>query len=719
MRRKTWLGLGGICLLWCGVRGLAADDAPVMESPGRAVHRVTPSGQFPPDGRLHALRKLRDQYHPWTPPGTLAEWEAERDRIRTQLLVACGLRPLPEKTPLTPVVHGLVDRDDYTVERVFFASRPGVYVTGSLYRPKGFDGPRPAILHPHGHWANGRFYDAGEKGAREQMAAGAESELNAARFPLQARCVQLGRMGCIGFHYDMIGYADNGPLLHAEGFNDAEADLRSQNILGLQTWNSLRALDFVLSLPDVDPQRIGVTGASGGGTQTFVLGAIDPRPAVAFPAVMVSTNMQGGCVCENASYLRQGLNNVAYAACFAPRPLGMTGADDWTIDIETKGLPELKQVWGLYGQPDLVHAKCFPQFGHNYNRISRLQMYAWMNQHLRLGASEPIEERDFTPLTREELTVFTAEHPRPADALVAAQLRPRMTEESQLWYADLVERGAKDPAVYREVVGPAAEVLLGGPAARVEVQSVIAEDAQQVPTGKERRCTVTRGYCRRSGTSESIPWIRLDPAGKTAAEVTVWIDGRGKQVLFDAQGSPIPAVQKLLDQGQSVLSADLFLTGEYLATDVAASLRVNARFAGYTFGYNRPLISERVRDIVTVVALAQGAAEQPARTVHLVGTHAAAPWVLLARGQLREGVGRTLVDLGDFSFAGLTDTSHPDFLPGALKFGGLGGLLGLAGPVTVEIANAGERAKQELAPFTTLGGTIKYSQQRLTPANED
>src|SRR5262249_47508999 len=150
-----------------------------------------------------------------------------------------------------------------------------------------------------------------------------------ARYPLQARCAQLARMGCVVFHYDMVGNADSTAVAHAAGFTDADALLRLQSAMGLQTWNSVRALDFLTSLPDVDPRRIGVTGASGGGTQTFILCAIDDRPAVAFPAVMVCTQMQGGCVCENAPYLRQGTGNVEVAGLFAPKPLGMTGANDW------------------------------------------------------------------------------------------------------------------------------------------------------------------------------------------------------------------------------------------------------------------------------------------------------------------------------------------------------------------------------------------------------
>src|SRR5260370_42488118 len=135
--------------------------------------------------------------------------------------------------------------------------------------------------------------------------------------------------------------------------------------MGLQTYNSIRALDFLAGLPDVDPARIGVTGASGGGTQTFILCAIDDRPAAAFPAVMVSTAMQGGCICENCSYLRIGTGNIELAAIFAPKPLGMSGANDWTKQIQTKGLPELQALYRVLGAQVNVMAKAYPQYGHD------------------------------------------------------------------------------------------------------------------------------------------------------------------------------------------------------------------------------------------------------------------------------------------------------------------------------------------------------------------
>jgi dienelactone hydrolase len=196
------------------------------------------------------------------------------------------------------------------------------------------------VLCPHGHWKNGRFYRADDKTFERQRKAGAEKYDPSGRYPLQARCVQLARMGCMVFHYDMVGYADSVQLAHRPGLREAmcmpenwgyfspQAESRMQNMMGLQTYNSIRALDWFRDLPEVDPERIAVTGASGGGTQTFILCAVDPRPAVAFPAVMVSTAMQGGCTCENACYLRVGSGNIEIAALIAPRPLGMSAAND-------------------------------------------------------------------------------------------------------------------------------------------------------------------------------------------------------------------------------------------------------------------------------------------------------------------------------------------------------------------------------------------------------
>jgi dienelactone hydrolase len=165
-----------------------------------------------------------------------------------------------------------------------------------------------------GTGTNGRLHDAGEKTAKASVDSGGEPDMDRGRFFMQALPATLAKLGFVVFHYDMVGVADSTAIPHAKGFADAEAELRLQSAMGLQTWNSLRALDFLISLPDVDAKAIGMTGASGGGTQTFMTAALDDRLACAFPAVMVGTAMQGGCVCENASHLRVNTGNVEIAA---------------------------------------------------------------------------------------------------------------------------------------------------------------------------------------------------------------------------------------------------------------------------------------------------------------------------------------------------------------------------------------------------------------------
>ena len=269
--------------------------------------RVLNPGQLPPDSRLGKPKTLND-YFPMTPCptrqelGSPAEESARAGARRQRPVAACRRR-----RRCNAVIHGKIDRDDYTIEKVFFASYPGHYVSGNLYRPKGKTGKLPGVLCPHGHWANGRFYDAGEKAAEDQVKQRRRRRRWKAHVIRSRPAVPSWPAWAASSSITTWSATPTASRsTHRDGFPDAEAELRLQSFMGLQTWNSIRALDFLLSLPDVDPKRIGVTGASGGGTQTFILCAVDDRPAVAFPAVMVSTAMQGGCVCENCSYLRVG-----------------------------------------------------------------------------------------------------------------------------------------------------------------------------------------------------------------------------------------------------------------------------------------------------------------------------------------------------------------------------------------------------------------------------
>jgi hypothetical protein len=648
-------------VLLCGWSASAADPTRVFApTDNRLGPPVTLNGYFPFVSTVHG-----------------GIWNERRKSVQEQTLVALGLWPMPEKTPLNPVVHGKIDRDNYTIEKVFFASVPGHYVSGNLYRPKGRAGKLAGVLCPHGHWRDGRFYDAGDKEAVSQMKQGAEKTMEGAHYPLQARCAQLARMGCVVFHYDMVGYADSQQIKHREGFLDAEAELRLQNFMGLQTWNSIRALDFLLGLPEVDAKRIGVTGASGGGTQTFILGAIDDRPTVAFPAVMVSTAMQGGCICENCSYLRQNTGNIELAALFAPRPLAMSGADDWTIDIETKGLPQLKHIYRVLRGEDNVMARCYPQFKHNYNQVSRELMYNWFNKHLALQQQEPIAEKPFVPVPPKELSVYNAEHPLPSDAVDAVGLRKTLTALSDKQLAALTPKDGKSLEASRSLIGTALRVMVHDtlpPSDEVDAKTVGAQAIDKV------RCE--KLILGRYGQSEQVPAVLLR-GPQSGDTVVVWVHPNGKSSLM-RDGQLVPDAQKLLAAKATLLAIDAFGTGEF---GTVTTQPVDQRFAGYTYGYNRPLLANRVHDVLTAVAYAKGL--PGVKSVHLIGFEKAGPWALLARGLCGNNVTRTAVDMNQFRFAKITTTADEMMLPGALKYGDVPAFAALCAPNELLLANAG------------------------------
>ncbi|MGE3806390.1 MAG: alpha/beta hydrolase family protein [Gemmataceae bacterium] len=671
-----------------------------------------PKRQPPADYRLGKPKTLND-YFPMQVPESKQAWEKRRKELREQVLVANGLWPMPEKTPLNAVVHGKIDRDDYTVEKVFLASLPGHYVCGNLYRPKA-KGKHPGILCPHGHWRDGRFFEEKEAGAKKQIDQGAEKNMAGAQYPLQARCAQLARMGCVVFHYDMVGYADSQAIKHRAGFTDAEAELRLQSFMGLQTWNSIRALDFLLSLPDVDPNRIGVTGASGGGTQTFLLGAVDDRPHVAFPAVMVSTAMQGGCICENCSYLRQFAGNIDLAALFAPKPLAMSGAKDWTIDIETKGLPELKEVYKLYGAGEKVYAKCFPQFGHNYNQVSREVMYNWFNKHLDLQQPMPVVERDFKPIPAKELSVFDDQHPLPKDAVDAERLRAYLTESSDQQIKALKPADKKSLAEFDRVVGTALRVMVNDrlPDSADEVQSRLATKGN--PDQVRFQGLYLGRQPRGLDQKEQVPAYLLEPAKKNGT-IVVWVHPQGKSTVLNERGEVTPEAAKVLATGASILAPDVFMTGEF--GDKAPE--VNKGYAGYTFGYNRPLLANRVHDILTAVGYAQHHAK--AKKIELVGFGKAGPWVVLARGLCGDAVQKTAADLDQFRFEKVKTTDDEMMLPGALKYGGLYAFAALAAPGELLLYNTAETGSLEVlkSAYASAGasGKLEVSEKKL-PADK-
>lgn len=662
--------------------------------------KVFTGGKKPTDARLGPPRTL-DDYAPFVVPKTKEAWEARRKELREQLLVANGLWPLPEKTPLNPVIHGKIDRDGYTIEKVFFASTPGHYVSGNLYRPlsggrKPPEGDRlPGILFAHGHWKDGRLHDAGEKEAAASVASKGEPDLARGRYFMQAIPVTLARRGFVVFQYDMVGVADSTALPHAAGFGTAADELRLISAMGLQTWNSLRALDFLLSLPDVNPEKVGMTGASGGGTQTFITAALDDRLAAAFPAVMVSTTMQGGCVCENCSLLRVGTGNVEIAGLFAPKPQAFSCANDWTKEFLTKGLPELKQLYKLYGAEDKVAAKAWLEYGHQYNVHARQFMYEWFAKHLQ-GKDEEVKEPAYEPLPPEKLRVYDADHPRPKDELDAKALGAALAKASDERMAKLAPTDAASLKDFQRVVGTALRVMCYNEpplAAGMWYTSYSRKDDELViplPDG-------ARGYMGEIGKSmypggpgendagprpdfKLFPFVRLLPERATG-RVVVWVHPKGKASLFEA-GKLVPAVKSLLRVGTGVMAIDVLQTGEMTGRPLFPA---KPAYAGYTYGYNPSVFAGRVRDVFIAVEHLRG--EKDLQTPDLVGWGEMGPVAVLAKALAGDKVTKVAADLDRFRFEDLKDPADPRMLPGAVKYGGMGAFLAVCAPGPVLVHN--------------------------------
>ena len=676
-----------------------------------SVPRVLGPGELPEDKRLQLPNDL-DGYFPLHLPKTAKEWNKRSEYIRRRMLIALSLWPMPTKTPLNAVIHGKIDREDYSVEKVYFESFPGFYVTGNLYRPKGAEGKRPGVLCPHGHWANGRFFDHGPEEVRRQIVRGAERFEEGGRSPLQSRCVQLARMGCVVFHYDMIGYADSQQISAeiAHGFSkqrpemntvenwglySPQAEAHLQNVMGLQTWNSIRCLDFLDSLPDVSAERIAVTGASGGGTQTFILGAIDSRPAVIFPAVMVSTAMQGGCTCENACLLRIETGNVEFAALFAPKPLGLTAADDWTREMESKGFPELEQLYKMLDSSDQVMLRSLIHFEHNYNYVSRAATYQWLNQHLKLGFKEPVVEDDYQRLAKEEMSVWDDQHPKPEGGpAFERRLLQWMTEDSDRQ----LQEAAKSLDSYRKLVGGAIDVIVGRNLS--EAGEVVFREIRRREADGHLEVV---GLLQNRTHDEEVPMISLRPV-QWRDQTAIWVDPRGKSGLYNQESRINAEIQSLIAAGIEVVGIDLLYQGEFLedGKPINQTRRVkNEReFAGYTFGYNHPLFAQRVHDILSLVRYLRQH-ETKRRKLTLVGLGGAGHWVAAARAQAREDVDGAVIDTRGFRFGKILDVRDVDFLPGAAKYGDLPAIITLGAPGRLLLAGEGNggliRALYEIA----------------------
>jgi dienelactone hydrolase len=538
---------------------------------------------------------------------SLAEWETHAGKLRKQVLSAAGLMPLPERTPLNAKIFGRIENKDYSIEKVYIETLPGFYLAGNLYRPLGKQGKFPGMLAPHGHAQYGRL----EHGPL---------------FSVPSRGINHAKQGYVVFAYDMIGYNDTMQIPHA--FGGPREQLWGIGPLGLQLWNSMRALDFVQSLPDVDPGKIVVTGESGGGTQTFLLCAVDSRPKWSAPVNMISLLMQGGSPCENAPNLRVDTNNVEIGALMAPKPMLMVSATgDWTRNTPKEEFPAIKAIYDLYGKGDQVETIQIDA-PHNYNRESREAVYRFMGKHV-LGDpnAASYKEQNIRQEKLQDMMVF-AGRPLPENAVNLEQL-------IQWWIraAKAQNDATRDPEVLRERL----TLALGA----------------ETPAQVEQRVNGDRIVLSRPGKGDRVP--------------AIWIPGKGQAVLVAhpdgaAAAKSSPAAMKAIASGRAVLLIDAFQTGSAVAP--------RDRSHPYFLTFNRSDDANRVQDILTAMEFLKQSGHSD---ISLVGIDKAAVWATFAAA-----VAKTPVHLD----AKLEDFNGTDedfikkfFVPGIQRAGGLNAAL--------------------------------------------
>ena len=581
------------------------------------------SAQIPArDSRNAEIRHTDKHYSPR--PYTATSWKERRAFLRKQILFSSGLLPMPPKGPLSPRAGEAVTHDDYSVASVLLETYPGYFLGGNLYRPAGQEGPFPAIVSPHGHWRYGRFEN---------------SELNS----VPGRAISLARQGYVVFAYDMVGWNDTMQAPH--GFAGPREELWLFGSLGLQLWNSVRVVDYLAALPDVDATRIGVTGASGGGTQAFLLAAVDDRIGYSAPVNMVSFLMQGGSRCENAPLLRIGTNNVELAAVFAPKPqLLVSATGDWTVNTPKEEFPALQEVYRLLDAESNVEWRQFDS-PHNYHKDSREAVYAFFGRHILGDADEShFKERNSRPEQLSTL-LYLWGRPLPQGALAFEEL---VRQRFAAFEADTLSLAVHDAASLERAEAAFGERLRMSLLATVPEESdVIAEKTGGVGL-----------LLGRMGAGDRVPGRFVNADSKK---------GRPMLVVHD-DGA---AAAETSDIGRAIarrsvpaLFIDAFQTGAAVAErDIAGSGRNAER---YYHVFNRSDDANRIQDVLTAIAFLRGHGDSG--EVDVVGVGRAGLWALLAAA-IDGRVTSVAADLDLFEAA--SDDAYVDglFIPGLRRAG--------------------------------------------------
>ncbi len=374
-------------LVWFGLAGAVAQpEAITPRGPDRML-----ADYFRSETSRIAERCLGDIH-------SLEDWQARRAEYRGQLQEMLGLWPMPERTDLKPVVTGKLDAEEFTVEKLQFQALPRLYVTADLYLPKHLEKPAPAILYVCGH---GRVFTNGVScGNKTAYQHHGEWFARNGYVCLTIDTVQLGEIE--GLHHGT--YRAGQWWWNSRGYTPA----------GVEAWFGIRALDYLCTRPEVDPERIGMTGRSGGGSYTWTVAALDERVKVAAPVAgmtdlrnqVVDGVVEGHCDCMFfVNTYRWDFPQVA--ALIAPRPLLIGNSDKDTIfplDGVVRLYFQTRRIYGLYGATNKL-GLLITDGPHADTQDLQVPVFHWFNRFLK-GQDAPIEMAAKPFFAPQELRVF-------------------------------------------------------------------------------------------------------------------------------------------------------------------------------------------------------------------------------------------------------------------------------------------------------------------------
>ncbi|MBQ8577176.1 MAG: acetylxylan esterase [Clostridia bacterium] len=593
------------------------------------MNTITPSRVlgYAPDDKRFSVDRHTNTVFPITRFSSREEVERRREELRFSLRMAAGLYPWPEKTPLNTRFEDVGDYDGYSVKKIMFESRPGFWSTGNLYLPNPQKAEKmPAILNVIGHWDDQRL-----------------TRLDTADYP--AQLANFARMGFVCLVTDMIGMVDSRQISHEYG-GEKEQEQWLSNGLGVQLWNNIRALDVLCALPYVDADRIGMTGASGGGSQTLFLSLVDERIRAAAPINMISLCMQGGCRCENAPGLRRHTDNTEMCAMLAPRPLFLAGSTgDWTKYLETAELPGVLEAYRQYGAEDMVE-HFYQDAPHQYNEKTRHKVYSFFARHL-LGVDPHWTEQEIVTGDLQDMTWFRGNGHAPG-----------VEGDGEFFSAHKAERERSISALSKEE--------------KRKMLSWMADigcmTTHVIPLSREK----TEEYCTESfiltgENGETLPGIRLTPANWDGARVVLALGKDGTACLSD------PEIRKLLTDGCTVIAGDVFGTGELsVSRTVGGSAGDNRYFTAFNATDDMLRVSDTVRWIAYAGSCADAGADAPIVSLWADGAPARAAACALALSRDTNVRDALLED------AALT-AEEDFFIPGLASLGGIEGCLAMAG----------------------------------------